>query len=399
MFADDSPLILIQSIMTIVGTCALAWAILTAPLRIDWRVSTLLISANSLLFAAFWLLSQRSEAESPLLAMGPNLGVLASIVLFRIALQLMTRQTVKWREYLLVVPVVIGLAAIVSPLAGSVLPPIGSVPAMVTTFLLGSWVLLRCAREVAKALFEEFGILATTAITWPFAIAGVMLFGRVAIFLSLPQLFAEQINIYGVSSLFLWTCLTLLLAGNCSIVGILIARLITQIRVLAERDVLTGVWNRQAIEGHLESARARSRRYGEIFALVLFDLDHFKSVNDRLGHDGGDAALKHATLVVGDALRQLDIIGRFGGEEFLVLLPMTDLSGARGAAERMRQALVATPLIWQGQSIPISASFGVANTNGPAESADSLVQRADKALYFAKASGRNRVEVEDTAIP
>jgi diguanylate cyclase (GGDEF)-like protein len=398
MFADDSPLILIQSVLAVVGVCALAWAVLTAPLRIDWRISVLLISANSLLFAAFWLLSQRSGAENILLAAGPNLCVLASVLLFRIALQLMTQQTVKWREYLLVVPVIVGLANIVAPLAGSVLPPMGSVPAMVATFLLGSWVLLRCAREVATALYMEFGILATTVITGPFAFAGVLLFGRVAIYLSLPQLFAEQVNIYRVSPLFLWICLTLLLAGNFSIVGILIARLISQIRVLAERDVLTGVWNRQAIESRLETARARSRRYGEIFSLVLFDLDHFKLVNDRLGHDGGDAALKHATLVVEDALRQLDMIGRFGGEEFLVLLPMTDLAGARGAAERMRQALAAAPLIWHGQPVPITASFGVAYTSGPAESADSLVQRADKALYFAKASGRNRVEVEDTTV-
>jgi diguanylate cyclase (GGDEF)-like protein len=120
-------------------------------------------------------------------------------------------------------------------------------------------------------------------------------------------------------------------------------------------------------------------------------LDYFKQINDNYGHDAGDAALRHAANVALGALRTVDAIGRFGGEEFLVLLPGTDLSGACESANRMRQLLTDNPLTYGGKSIPVTASFGVAAL-GINETLERLVKRADLAMYQAKHLGRNRVD-------
>lgn len=130
-------------------------------------------------------------------------------------------------------------------------------------------------------------------------------------------------------------------------------------------------------------------------ALLMVDIDHFKRVNDHYGHLAGDHVLRHIVGVLRQRLRASDVLGRYGGEEFMVLLPGTDLHGAAQLAEQLRQAVQAAPCEWQGQRIAFTVSIGVAASADtpadPSRTSEALLQAADQALYRAKDDGRNRV--------
>ena len=161
---------------------------------------------------------------------------------------------------------------------------------------------------------------------------------------------------------------------------------------LAMRDTLTDMENRRAITDELERAVARSRRHGEMLGVLMLDIDHFKRVNDSYGHQAGDVVLRAVAQTLRARLRAQDVIGRFGGEEFLVVLPETDLEGARAAAEALRAAVEAAPIHWGAQRISVTVSVGLRGgivTGG--DTSDTLVGVADAAMYRAKQSGRNRV--------
>jgi diguanylate cyclase (GGDEF)-like protein len=164
---------------------------------------------------------------------------------------------------------------------------------------------------------------------------------------------------------------------------------------LASIDTLTGLTNRRRFLELADKELARSRRYGSAMALVLVDLDHFKRINDAHGHLVGDQALAHAARLLASAVRDVDTIARHGGEEFAILLPMTDVTGAAEVAERCARRVADTPLVVDGVGpIRITASMGVAAcVGGSCGSLDDLLRVADQALYRAKEGGRDRVEL------
>ncbi|NDY95863.1 diguanylate cyclase [Wenzhouxiangella limi] len=161
----------------------------------------------------------------------------------------------------------------------------------------------------------------------------------------------------------------------------------SQLSRIAMQDSLTGIANRRALQEALRAETRKADRYTSAFSLILLDLDHFKKVNDQFGHDVGDQVLKSVTETVSARIRQTDIFGRWGGEEFLILLPCTRSSDAKRIAEALRAQVQKNP-VPEGQ--PITASFGVAELKH-GESDETLLKRADRALYAAKDSGRNRV--------
>jgi diguanylate cyclase (GGDEF)-like protein len=175
------------------------------------------------------------------------------------------------------------------------------------------------------------------------------------------------------------------------VVGRLSDRLTRMNRHLAEvaiTDPLTGLYNPRYFKQRLQEERARAARHEASLSLIVLDLDHFKRVNDRFGHPVGDAVLTHAARVISDTARASDIACRIGGEEFAVICPLTSSTDAAALAERIRTKLERTPS-WTGSGkIELTASFGVAEVTG-AKAA--LLERADAALYRAKAAGRNQV--------
>ena len=160
---------------------------------------------------------------------------------------------------------------------------------------------------------------------------------------------------------------------------------------LATVDPLTAVWNRRHFLDLAAAELGRARRHKRRLSVFLLDLDNFKAVNDGYGHAAGDEALRTTVARAREALRTSDQIARFGGEEFVALLPETDLAGALIVAERVRAAIAGSPVVTDGQAIPITASLGVAEWTGAEPSIELTLRRADAALYDAKQAGRNRV--------
>ena len=184
-----------------------------------------------------------------------------------------------------------------------------------------------------------------------------------------------------------WLVLAMAISGG--LIALVLSRLIQRIESLTRHDPLTGLYNRRELSEQLLKQQARAQR-GHVHALLMLDLDHFKRINDELGHAAGDAALRHVAQLLRATLREQDCAARYGGEEFALLLPDTPQAGALALAERLRGVLAGSVWSWQGRHWPLTASMGVAlSTAGLA--GDALLELADRAMYQAKAQGRNRV--------
>mgnify|MGYP005835991789 FL=1 len=163
------------------------------------------------------------------------------------------------------------------------------------------------------------------------------------------------------------------------------------LRVQALRDVLTGCWNRRAILDILYRELGRARREQRHLAVVLGDLDHFKSINDRWGHAAGDAVLQEAARRMESGIRPYDALGRYGGEEMLIVLPGCDELASLSLATRLVTELRSSPVVFGGQEIPLTGSFGVSSVPpGAVTSVEELLRAADEGLYEAKRLGRDR---------
>jgi len=237
---------------------------------------------------------------------------------------------------------------------------------------------------------------------WPMLVAGYFL-GRAEVAANLALAVASC----GLA-LVLWTEPVLRLAmfiAVLAIVGVVTAvvvvlreqvlALVLRLRTLASHDSLTGALNRGAFEQRLDAELARARRTGAPLSLVIFDVDHFKALNDSFGHAAGDAALRGIGDVVASGMRRSDVFGRLGGEEFGLLLPDTDVEGAATAADKLRLRLAAPAA---GRRA-LTVSFGVAEIEGRVVGADVMLADADRALYAAKRAGRDRVVRADQLGP
>lgn len=165
-----------------------------------------------------------------------------------------------------------------------------------------------------------------------------------------------------------------------------------ELREKTKIDVLTGACTRRDFFDSGSAEVKRARRHGIPLSVLLLDLDNFKEVNDRYGHACGDAVLRVLTRRIMDSLRSSDKYYRLGGEEFIVLLPHSELDAARLVAERTRVLVEAKPVEYRDLEIPMTVSIGLARLEGAGETLEELVAKADKALYLAKKKGRNRIE-------
>ncbi|WP_051321436.1 GGDEF domain-containing protein [Chrysiogenes arsenatis] len=212
------------------------------------------------------------------------------------------------------------------------------------------------------------------------------------------NLIAENVTLLGI-------VLILVFAPSMIVVRILTSRLASAQRQLKQQatiDGLTGVLVRNEV---LTQARERLSLYGNgqhgtcslaSHSLILIDVDYFKKVNDTCGHQAGDFVLKEVCARIASVLRESDLFGRFGGEEFLVVLPETTLETARAIAERIRGIIEKNPFVWNDSELAITISLGVAALRNPSDREMQVaLGKADQALYLAKGGGRNRVEVVD----
>lgn len=160
----------------------------------------------------------------------------------------------------------------------------------------------------------------------------------------------------------------------------------------AARDTLTGLYNKRFVLSELESHFKIARRNKRIFSIIIFDIDNFKEINDSYGHLAGDAFLKNVGKIMNDTLREQDISGRVGGEEFLIIIPETGLDGAMDLAERFRKKIETSKIVFQDQKIHATISAGVSQFQLGDKDWVLLIKEADDALYRAKRKGKNKVE-------
>jgi diguanylate cyclase (GGDEF)-like protein len=217
----------------------------------------------------------------------------------------------------------------------------------------------------------------------------------------LPAAFAESLG----NPEFVFVPKVVNVAAGCFVLGILLWRwlpkavaerrlsdlLAIDLGMLATTDGLTALFNRRHFEELARAEWARFQRYGRPLSLLLLDIDNFKSINDRFGHDAGDLVLKAVAFICKTTKRQIDVAARIGGEEFVLLLPETDEADAETAAERLRKAIQAHTRTLPGENLEVTVSIGVAGASQAMSGFEALLKRADEALYEAKRTGRDRV--------
>lgn len=282
-------------------------------------------------------------------------------------------------------------------------------PQMVVSLLPPIWVMAFLDAGQARAIFlliaivpMLFGILALTTRQfivvglWFFALYGLLHLGLWAY---RPEVLNSELEI-------LQTVAFALVMAEITIIGGFISGLrgklrqrnrelgeaMEQIQELVNVDALTGVYNRRRLFEVISEESNRYTRTPGSFSLCLLDIDHFKDVNDTHGHQKGDMILQAVARSVADGLRAIDCFGRYGGEEFLLVLPQTPLEGARIKAERVREAIAALKFPDMGEDFRVTVSIGVAEYHRD-ESTDDTLLRADQALYAAKGDGRNNVKL------
>ena len=324
----------------------------------------------------------------------PELGLLASITLLLLALRRMLRsrrrpRDIAWVAGLGTAGIGVGLASgsgLATELAG-----------LAAVALLA----LLAVREVLRGVGGQLSRGVTACMALPFMLLVAMCLAHGAELLLEPTWRGHLVRgeLPSAPRAVLWYLVTASI--TLSLIALMIWRVITRIQHLTHRDALTGALNRRAFEQTLHDAQAQLQR-GHGFALAMIDVDHFKRINDAHGHPAGDAALQHCVRIWQAGLREVDRLGRLGGEEFCALLPLAspgDLATAAAVTERLREALAAQPLAWQGLLLPLSASFGVALPVAGDAAGEVGLARADAELYRAKAEGRNRVCVATHLLP
>ncbi len=264
--------------------------------------------------------------------------------------------------------------------------------ALISLALAG--VLLHAVALTWRAARAEFGGVAASLAVLPL-LAGAVLFGTRAGRLLLGRVPEGSVPLTssGLAN-------QLMLLGLCLLVIILhlllaymvMARMVRRLQDLSQRDALTGLLSRRELMRRIEDQQRWHQRSGQVHALVMVDIDHFKRVNDTRGHAAGDQALVAVAQCLQAASREVDSAGRLGGEEFCLLMPQTGLAEAAAAAERVRARIQALDIALGGEPVRLTASFGVAAIVDADRGSDDLLRRADAALYRAKAAGRNRVE-------
>lgn len=190
-------------------------------------------------------------------------------------------------------------------------------------------------------------------------------------------------------------CITVFDVTDISIYQNQLKDAMVKLEDMSIRDGLTEIYNRRYIETQLGAEFDRCKRYDGTMSTILFDLDHFKNVNDTYGHLAGDEVLRQVSKSLVDVLRTSDVAGRYGGEEFTVILPNTSLEGALKSAERIRSAIEGLHIEFDGQHIPVTVSIGVTEFRKDTESHEAMLQEADIALYVCKENGRNQSRAYD----
>lgn len=381
----SDPLTIVQANITVCWVAASGWALAGLVLRMVPAIAARFFLCDFLLGLGLFLTLWRGTS-APAWLVYPLADVLGLTALAALRLgvrQLVTGSRGAERESLAVLLLATLLIA---------LQPYGQQLAYhaVVYSLTAGWLLLRACQDALWPGRKVFSALARAWVVSPLATVSLLFFLRAGIVLGGAVSTASVTSETAFNVVFLFAGLVLNLAVNIALAGVITMRMVEQLELLSLTDPMTGTLNRRAFSQRLD-VQHRLAQQGMPYSLCVLDLDHFKRINDQLGHAAGDAALVHLVAVLRGGLREHDLLCRVGGEEFCILLPDTAEAGARRVADRLQQMLAETPLQWEGQAWPLTASFGVATFVQGRDNAESLLRRADSAVYQAKEAGRNQV--------
>jgi diguanylate cyclase (GGDEF)-like protein len=235
------------------------------------------------------------------------------------------------------------------------------------------------SRQAAVKFLKIFGIIATTSICQlPLVIEGKPI--------GILWMWGEGLHESDLPTMSLFASQVAIALQN--------ARLLAEVKRLAVTDELTGIFNRRHFFDQSEKEFSRSVRYKDPLGALIVDIDHFKQFNDQYGHLIGDRVLREVAHLLQESLRESDVLGRYGGEEFSILLPVTDAKSAVRAAERLLHHVAETPIQTEAGALHVHLSIGVAELDAKTTSLQDLLNRADQAMYMAKKAGRNCVKVK-----
>jgi diguanylate cyclase (GGDEF)-like protein len=386
------------SSMTATEVAFLQVAVLQAVAAMVWGLGAWFVAAErpallhwatyALLSAATWFLLALHLQSPPLLAV--LIGVCSAIALRR-GIRLFIGRPLSWTTPALLLVLVLAAGALGDDPAWRPLQAAVNFGVLAALYLAMALDLRRHARD-------DLHWRVPLALSLPLLLGAAGFGSRALRALLWPQSVQTEMNVHSalnVGSAISYIVLVLLM--HATLMALVVARLLGQLQNLARRDPLTGLFNRRAMHALLDQHVRRRRRAADTFSLLMIDVDHFKEVNDRHGHETGDRALAHIARLLTQALRPLDRLARFGGEEFVVLLATSNLAAALAQAEALRLAVQRAPLVHGALRVPLSVSIGVAEWAVPAEDPSRLLVRADDALYRAKRLGRNRVEAAAAA--
>ena len=379
-----SPLLSLVAIQF--GLYAIGWMVCAVLLKEDeaavvhWGLFLLLLSAG-LLVAGL-----RTEPRTWWAFNGANLLTLLGFAVMRRGVERFFRVPTSDGEQLTMLALAGGAIALQDT------GPAGSAWRILLSYAGQAWIMARLIGTVRIPVRAEFGRAAWLAAVVPGLVIVallVLLALRQALSLEAPQEMHRRANSgLGLMPLYLFGSALF----NFGFMVLLTQRLLLKLKRASRRDALTGLENRGAIDATMQHLWAQSSRGAEGFAVLLIDVDHFKRINDAHGHAVGDQVLEHAAAVIAAQARQADSVGRYGGDEFIIVAPQSTLAGAAQAAERLRLAMQAEHIHARASNLRVTLSIGVAASTSEDLAVADVLARADRALYKAKAKGRNRVE-------
>jgi diguanylate cyclase (GGDEF)-like protein len=366
------------------GLFALGWWVAGWRLGLSRRTATHWMVATLAAAFALSFIVQRGVWPNFITYSLANVLVMGSFVAMRRGVQIFLRLRITDTEHLTLMTLDIAVLALYLSDARY------AYTAVIGTSALVGWTLLRTSVESYRALKGAGDMGSAQAVAAPMALLGALYLARMVVGVVEPELAARPLN--EASSFNTGVMLVHMVVGlvlNLVLAYMVVNRLVRRLHHLSQRDALTGLLNRRALQPLLAREASRLRRYGETYALVMVDIDHFKAVNDAHGHAVGDAVLVSVAELLRRAAREVDQVARVGGEEFCLLLPHTDLDGAMQVARRTREAVRAGP--WPELDHTLTISVGVAMVCDPDETPVAALARADAALYRAKDEGRDCV--------
>jgi diguanylate cyclase (GGDEF)-like protein len=337
---------------------------------------------------ALWLIMSR-EQVAPWFSLGvANLLILGSSTALRRGVAQFSRQPPRDLEYVLLL-LAGGVATAAMAVSGR-----GMLPAVAVLVGAVVWTIGRTAYEIRSGLAEEFGRRAALWCALPSGLTALLLCSHIGMAPLIPGLYDSNIATpagQSVEALLILILVSLVLHLNlCAMVTL---RLVRRLQHLSNHDPLTGLLGRRPMEERLQAEALRQARMGGSFAMLSLDIDHFKQINDCFGHVAGDAVLVRVAHGLQQTARAVDSVARMGGEEFGVLLPGCDRSGAHEVAQRMLEVVRSLQHAEIDGAMRVTVSIGIAVYDDASETLAMLQRRLDKALYLAKASGRDQIQL------